>query len=1412
MGGSRVRLLLATDEKDSASEWSQWHAEKSKTRRASDIAVQRLSKAPVGMVLPAVGIGFNETLRWFGPVGDADLRKQVLDYAQRLLEEGAEASLPPDLQRISEFFQSGTADTAGHQSPRGALVLLSHAETDLLALERARIYFPEEMPQVRGSSLAGSASLDDLLKLIGPRGPHLAVILRIHGVAASVPGLNALSEVATREGWAFVAISGVGGTPHDLPHSPAVTDELGVRLTRYFLEGGSANVAQALRCAAAQMLGSALSYADPQPMPAHGLYHPDLLVTTAQDWKAHRDNARPEVWVLFYRAHILSGNLEFIDAAIRALEARGLAAVGIFTSSLRERDDEGIPHALRLLQRLPDLLLSTVSYPVFTLSSVDSGVADTAQSPFERLGIPLLQAICCASPRAQWQASARGLPPAEAAMNVALPECDGRIGGPPISFKEFHRYVPDPERLARLAGLARRIVRLRRLPNSARRVAIILNNTGGKAQRVGSAVGLDVPASLLALLQRMKQAGYPVGDLPDSADELMADLLSRGSYDATYPLNEAHAWRMPREQYVEWFERQAEGFRDTLSRRWGVPMPRGRTLTPPLWRGAKESSQRLSFVTATEPHSDDTHFHFAGLEFGNVLVAIQPPRAYGVSAEEMYHAGDLPPTHHYAAFYRWLVQVAEVDALVHLGAHGTLEWLPGKSVALSSQCTPDVLLEDLPLIYPFVVNNPGEAAQAKRRTHAVIIDHLTPPVTQAGVSGALAQLARLVEDYYRAEAFDTAKLPLLREQIWEWVRVGKLEEDLRQIRLERHGDHMHGWDDTPNAAGVPRALDQLSGRAFAHLVEDLDTYLCDLGRAQIRGGLHVLGRAPGGEDFIELLVALTRSSHGSHPSLPGALADCLGLDLETLTGATGLWCGRIPEYLRKTGQSEVSASELRASLDERVRSLIRDLAGHSFSSERIDALLAEEFPRNDEAHATHALRNVLTFVCEMLAPRLARTSDEIDHILSALAGSYVPAGPSGSPLRGMAHVLPTGRNLYTVDPRTLPTPAAWTIGQELAAAALARYRRDTGAYPECVALSLWGTPAMRTGGDDLAQALALIGARPKWDPESRRMSGFETMTLTELGRPRIDVTLRVSGFFRDAFPSLVQLFADAVEAVAQLPEPPEQNFVRKRWLATRERLMGAGQESEQAARQAALRVFSSRPGHYGTGVGAAIESAAWRSRQDLGDIAIQHGGWAFSSHYPDGLEAPTLLRERLSEATLVLHTQDIAESDIFDSSEVFEYQGGLIAAIEGASGRSPRAYVSDTSLPNRREVRTLQMQALRVFRSRVLNPKWQSAMRAHGYRGAMEMAATAEAVFGFSATTEVISDEMFEQLAESFTSGENREFLLQKNVWALNAIAQRLLEAHQRGLWNARTETLQQLGALMLQSETAIERAAENEL
>src|SRR5258708_6625693 len=583
----------------------------------------------------------------------------------------------------------------------------------------------------------------------------------------------------------------------------------------------------------------------------------------------------------------------------------------------------------------------------------------------------------------------------------------------------------------------------------------------------------------------------------------------------------------------------------------GPPPLAGPTLAPPFWRGDRQSARRSPLLALHEPYSDDNDYLFSGLKCGNVLVAIQPRRGFGFVPDAMYPETVLPPCHHYAAFYRWVADEWRADAIVHFGTHGTLEWLPGKSLAMSADCAPDVLLADLPLIYPFVVNNPGEGAQAKRRTHAVIVDHLVPPLTHADTCGPLATLSHVGEEYYRAEVLDTNKLPVLRRQIWDLVRTTRLEDDLKQIRLERHGDHEHSWDERVTEQGIPRALERLSGRGFAHLLEDLDAYLCDLGRAQIRGGLHVFGAPPEGSALVDLLFAILRSPNGNIPSLIDAVTRAGGIDV-----------------------------------DELARALLRDLTECSFLPACVDSLIERRFAPSDEpctaglsvAVATDLLSRTLRFVCETLAPNLARTTDETRHLLAALNGAYVPAGPSGSPSRGMAHGLPTGRNFYPVDPRGLPTPAAWSTGVALARGALARHFAEKGRWPESIALSIWGTPTMRTGGDDIAQALALLGVRPVWEPETRRTCGLEIIPLTELGHPRIDVTLRVSGFFRDAFPALMQLFDEAVQRVIMLDEPTEQNYPRKHWLAETAALIAEGQVPDVAARRASYRVFSSRPG------------------------------------------------------------------------------------------------------------------------------------------------------------------------------------------------------------------------------------------
>jgi len=1402
---ARIRLLIAHASADKPASWGDWLALRATSVNARRIALQVVMRPDCDA--EAVGVGFGERLRWFSPVDDLHARRLIIDYADQVLQSGW-VEVPEPLRALLR----GASEPVGAQvgAVGSGIVLLSHAETDLLVLERVKALLPEGFPTVTGCSLLGITRTDELLQRVGTLSADTAVIVRVHGTSHSVPGLQGMRDAANQGGWKLVSISGVDASAESLTRSADVSAAFTERLARYFLEGGPANVAQALRYTAAVLLAVNVSHELPASMPAHGLYHPDLLITTPEEWAAHRDPQQREAWVIFYRAHVLSGNLEFVDRIIRALQARHLNALGVFTSSLRERDGEGVPHALRLLSSPSDIFVSTIGFPVFTLTSLAAPSAATRPSPFELLGRPLLQGICCGTPRAEWRNSKRGLSSSEAAMNVALPECDGRVGGPPVSFKEEHRYVPDRERIERFADLTLRMVELQSIPNAEKRVAVVLNNVGGRAERIGNAVGLDAPASVLRLLAALRDAGYVVGELPPSADALMDRLLARGSYDDAHPLDMGAAWAMPRARYAHWFRAQSPGFRESMVRQWGEPQDHGQTHAPPLWHASKESARPKTLLMLGEPHSTEDCYLYSGLQFGNVLLSVQPPRAYGMDASAMYHALDVPPTHHYTAFYRWLADQWGAHAVVHMGAHGTLEWLPGKSMALSADCAPDVLLGDLPLIYPFVVNNPGEGAQAKRRTHAVIIDHLTPPMVEAGFYGALSSLARLVEEYYRAEVLDVAKLPVLRQQIWELVRTANLEEDLRQLRLERHGDHAHGWDDRLTDAGIPRALDQLSGKGFAHLLEDLDAYLCDLGRAQIRGGLHILGEAPSGAGLIELLRTVTQSPNGPVHALPRALADCIGLDLASLDAATGLWQSPRPSSLKLASTTAVTVAEVRNAVNALCVRLLEDLARHRFDESVIDGAL-ERHLGDAGATGRGSLIEVLRFVCSNLVPNLERTSDEIRNILAALEGRYVAAGPAGSPQRGMAHVLPTGRNFYTVDPRALPTQAAWSVGRAVAEQTIAHYHAEHGTYPEGIALSIWGTPTMRTGGDDFAQALALIGVQPCWEAQSRRTLGIEVIPLQELGRPRIDVTLRVSGFFRDAFASLIHLFDEAVRTVARLDEPAELNFVRKHWLGDTQILEGKvlPDTGTDAATLAGYRVFGSRPGAYGAALMEVLEAGAWNTRGDLADAAVRAGSWVYGRDTAEAFESPELLRRQLARTDLVLHTLDSATEDLFSSSEVFEFQGGLIAAVTAETSRHPSAYIADTSLPEKPAIRTLGLEASRILRARVLNPRWHEAMRAHGYRGAAEMAATVDAIFGFSATADIVTDAMFERIAQTFTTGDNREFLDQYNVWALHAIAERLLEAQQRGLWDASPRALESLQAALLASEEIMESNTE---
>ena len=1356
---------------------------------------------------------------WFHSVNTPWQVGLIYDYIESMIAADGFLTPPPELaEYVFNFydwdFRAPPERLELADAPSGPLegiAVLSHADTDLLTLARVREELPPGFPPLLTHPLQSVRSEDAMETLLsGDLGRAAVLVLRVHGSLTSIPGFTALQEQARSRGQHLLIVSGVGDLDPDFARAGNVPLDLLDTLTAAFMQGGPASLGQGLRALSDRLLLTAFGSEAVPPTPEHGLYLPELENATLADWERQASPNRPTVGVLFYRAHLLSGNTAFVDALLAALEDRGVNGMAVYTSSLKAMQD-GFPVALTPMLGRVDAVISTLS---FALGEVNGGdVTQPGQNvpALERLGVPVVQAIASGMARGAWALSSRGLNPLDTAMNVAIPEFDGRIVGVPISFKETTSLgavnAPDLERTARVAGVAARQAELRHKANADKRLAFVFTNSGAKAASVGNAVGLDAPASLLNLLRAMKGRGYSLPGLPTHSDTLIHDLLARGSYDDAHPLDPAQARRYRRSDYMKWYEGVPEAPRHRMADQWGEPAAVG----PAVRAGKAKTDKKLGGTTrlsadVAEPWGDAGHYQFAALEMGNAIVALQPPRGYGMDPDAIYHQPDLPPTHHYAAFYRWLTSPQTeggwgADAIVHVGKHGTLEWLPGKGVGLSEECFPDLLLTDTPLVYPFIINDPGEGSQAKRRAHAVVVDHLTPPMTSAETYGPLAELNALVNEYYAVEKLDPSKLPILQGQIWELVRETNLHTDLdlKNMLSRDHGDHKHDWDDELTEEGVPVTLAEMDGSGVAHLLEDIDGYLCELGLAQIRDGLHILGAMP---PLPDMLRALTRLANAGVPGMQEGLAKCFGLDLKALLARPG---ERLPELLEIQGVTCLSHADLLERIDALSLELLAELEDGGFQKSGLDALQERILGRTSSD-----LSAVLGFVCTVLVPNLELVDDEVQHVLDALEGRYVPAGPSGAPTRGMAHILPTGRNFYAVDPRALPSQAAWTVGQALARETAERYKKEHGEYPEMVGLSAWGTSQMRTHGDDVAQALALMGVRPVWNATSRRLEGVEAMTLEELGRPRIDVTLRISGFFRDAFPHLIELLDDAVTRVTGLDEDTALNFPRKHYLAELEAEQQATETPEEHEARARYQVFGAKPGSYGAGILPLIETGNWTNEHDFARAFLAWGGYAYT-RAEAGTEAQDVFATRLKSVQVALHNQDNREHDIFDSDDYLQFHGGMIATIRSLTGVQPAAYFGDTSRPESAQVRDLKEEALRVYRSRVVNPKWLEGIRRHGYKGGLELAATVDYLFGYDATAQVAPDFVYEGLAQSYAlEAVTRQFLEQSNPWALNAIASRLLEAAERGLWEQpEAGTLDALKGVLLDSETLLEERGE---
>ncbi|WP_061931256.1 cobaltochelatase subunit CobN [Aureimonas sp. AU22] len=1202
---------------------------------------------------------------------------------------------------------------------RARVLVLSAADTELAALAFAADRLRLGDDDLRLANLLRLQHPMSVDTHVARMAPHVRlVVVRLLGGAAYWPhGCEAWSAAARRHGFALAVLPGDDRPDPGLDHFSTLPEAERDRLWGYLREGGAANADAFLRSAEALADGLA-----PDEAPARPILKAGRL---ERPHAPPPDPARPLAAITFYRALVQSGQTDVVEALAQALEQRGFDVLPAYVSGLK--DPVSVETLRALLARRPPAVV--VNLTGFAISAPARPFVPTV---LDESGAMVLQGVLAGTTREAWEASAQGLSARDLAMNVALPEVDGRVLTRALAFKsagEWHArtqsdivaHRPEPGRIAFTAELAARWAALRGTPPPERRVAIILANYPNRDGRLGNGVGLDTPAGTLEVLRAMAEAGYDTGALPASGNALIEHLLAG-------PTNAGRTAREIREtlslaDYRRAFDALPSAVRNAVTERWGAP--------------------------EDDPFFDPAHgFALPLARLGRVVVGIQPARGYNIDPKDTYHAPDLVPPHGYLATYAFLRESFGAQAIVHMGKHGNLEWLPGKALALSDACFPEAVLGPLPHLYPFIVNDPGEGSQAKRRSAAVIVDHLTPPLTRAESHGPARDLERLVDEYYEASQGDSRRIALLKRQIVDLLGETGLGSD----------------------AGL--AADEADDAAL----EKLDAWLCDLKEMQIRDGLHVFGQAPEGRLLTDLAVALARLPRGleaADASLLRALAGDLVLSdfdpLDCLMGEP--WEGARPALLQ-----DLTADPWRTKGD---------------TVERLELLAARlvSGERGSEPGWTATLP-VLHEIEAQLKPAVTACGPaEIAGLLAGLDGRFVPPGPSGAPTRGRPDVLPTGRNFFSVDTRAVPTEAAWTLGRKSAELLVARHLQDHGEWLRAAGLTCWGTANMRTGGDDIAQALALIGVKPTWDRASGRVTGFEIIPPAALGRPRVDVTLRISGFFRDAFPDQIALFDRAVRAVGALDEDEGDNPIAARMAEETRTLESAGLDTTQARRRAGYRVFGSKPGAYGAGLQALIDEGGWTTRADLADSFLHWGGYAYGAD-AEGASERAAFETRLSAIEAVIQNQDNREHDLLDSDDYYQFEGGMSAAVEHLAGRAPAAYHTDHSRPERPVIRTLDEEIARVVRARAVNPKWIAGVMRHGYKGAFEMAATVDYLFAFAATTNAVADRHFDLVHAAYLEDETvAAFIDANNPAALAEMRARFAEAIARGLWHPRSNS-----------------------
>ncbi|RTZ65718.1 MAG: cobaltochelatase subunit CobN [Aquificaceae bacterium] len=1221
--------------------------------------------------------------------------------------------------------QQSPADIIILSAQDSALTLLSHVINEL----------PYDYPSIRLANVIhlNKPAAFDLYADRVLESASLIIVSLLGGKSYWQYGLEQLETLCAQGNIRLIVVSGDDQLDEELLASSNVSKTDALRCWHYLRQGGKRNIENLFAWLADTFFDRESPWQEPRQLPKAWIYHPTIDDASLSDWQQQWHDNHAVAVLLMYRSHVQSGNTHAFDDFLTILQQHQLNPLPIVISSLKHAPSMALVDVL-CEQAQADIILNTTSFAVNN-SNDDS----TDNAPLFQADVPVIQLILAANSEADWREHPLGLRSRDLAMNIALPEMDGRIISRAISFKTLlqrdERTQTDviahqlhPERARFCAELAYRWASLRHKNNQQKRIALILANYPTHDGRIGNGVGFDTPASTMNILYALQQAGYPVDDLPENGNALIEALQHNITNDPSYFAQRGCQQSISLANYQHYFEQLPSESQQAVLQRWGEPQA-----------DIKVRSGRIMI---------------AGIRLGETFVGVQPARGYNVDVNATYHDPDLIPPHNYLAFYFWLRHEYQVDAIAHIGKHGNLEWLPGKSVALSNQCWSDITLGAMPHLYPFIVNDPGEGTQAKRRAQAVIIDHLMPAMTRAENYGELAALEQLVDEYYQAMGLDKQRENLLREKVLAELARSKLDQELSSAQESKQEDER---------------------------LNELDTYLCELKESQIRDGLHIMGESPRGEQGVDTLVALLRLSRGNRLQDKGildALAEDLGIEFSLTSPAGESWQGKKPAVLQS-----ISDSLWRTQGDtrERLELLAKDSIGKivaRIQAQNTGATLDDIPFYGASSHA------VFSFVETTLAPLLDSCGkNEIQQFMRALSGKFVPAGSSGAPTRGRLDVLPTGRNFYSVDTRAIPTRTAYELGKKSADQLIMKHLQQHGEYPKTLGLSVWGTSTMRTGGDDIAQAFALMGVEPVWEPMSGRVIDIKVLAALQLNRPRVDVTLRISGFFRDAFPNVIRLFDSAVQVIADFADPADLNPLRDRIQQDMQLLQDNGLTKVQAREQAGFRVFGSKAGSYGAGLQGLIDERCWEDKSDLATAYVNWGGYAYGKQQT-GKDAHAIFEHRLSQLDVVVQNQDNREHDLLDSDDYYQFQGGMTNAIRVLRGSTPEVYHGDHSNPASPKIRTLEEELNRVIRARVLNPKWIKGMQRHGYKGAFEMAATVDYLFAYDATTDLIKDYQYEKVTDSYLlEPENKEFLQQNNPQAMKEMAERLLEAMQRGLW-----------------------------